>query len=395
MLGRFGVGALRVGRKGSFDISEIRPVPCFIWMLFSEKKKIEEKKVGSFVSWIDAVILMLLSGSGGQNQRGREIPSLVFLFLGDYWGMVGTLLSSSLFSQFSGRGVVWAVLPAPACPGMLCPGGWLWGLGGCQEGWWRASLALCQILWHWSHLNKSPLRLFFPIIFLRWCRGRDQIPSEREGSSSALLAGIPLANPTGFPAHAGTGIPAAMGLLFHLGSPNVCRTFHPRLTFLSLSFPSFSPFLSLLSPHLPSAASALTGPRWRSEVSPSASPLEMSVPCGLVLSRDEKVLNAALNGSRWPKTSKKNEQNPFLLCTESSCHCPGHSTWGHTLPGADGCRNPSGEEPSWFLSIPLNCKLRGGEGEIMKFLIKKKNNKSVYIYICGYNLILVPQWGAV
>lgn len=53
-------------------------------MLFSaKKKKFEEKKVGSFVSWIDAVILMLLSGSGGQNQRGREIPRLVFLFLGD------------------------------------------------------------------------------------------------------------------------------------------------------------------------------------------------------------------------------------------------------------------------------------------------------------------------
>lgn len=53
-------------------------------MLFSAKKrKLKKKKVESFVSWIDAVILMLLSGSGGQNQRGREIPRLVFLFLGD------------------------------------------------------------------------------------------------------------------------------------------------------------------------------------------------------------------------------------------------------------------------------------------------------------------------
>lgn len=87
MLGRFGVGGFRGGQERekslSFDISKIRPVPCFIWMSFSAKKKNwRKKKVGSFVSWIDAVILMLLSGSGGQNQRGREIPRLVFSFPG-------------------------------------------------------------------------------------------------------------------------------------------------------------------------------------------------------------------------------------------------------------------------------------------------------------------------
>lgn len=136
MLGRFGVGALGVGKKGRnpWALIFLKYVLCHV--LFEcclVRKKIEEKKVGSFVSWIDAVILMLLSGSGGQNQRGREIPRLVFLFLGDCWGMVGVLLSLSLFSRFSGHGVVWAVLPAPASPGMLQGGRCLWGLGGCQE----------------------------------------------------------------------------------------------------------------------------------------------------------------------------------------------------------------------------------------------------------------------
>lgn len=365
MLGRYGVGALGVGRKGSFDISKICPVPCFIWMLFSAKKKIEEKKVGSFVSWIDAVILMLLSGSGGQNQRGREIPRLVFLFLGDCWGMVGVLLSLSLFSRFGGRGVVWAVLPAPACPGMMWGGGWLWGLGGCQEGWWRASLAFCVRFFGTGAALTKPLYVYFwPSSFCADAGEETRSPVKGEAAPLHSWLGSPWQTPRGSQPMQGLGlwVPWGCHLLFHLGSPNVCRTFHPRLTFLSLSFPSFSPFLSLLSPCLPSAASALKGLRWGPEVSPSASPLEMSVPCGFVLSRDEKVLNAALKGSRWPKTSKKKEQNPFLFCTESSCHCPGHSTWGHTLPGADGCQNPSGEKPSWFLSIPLNCKLRGGRG---------------------------------
>lgn len=43
-------------------------------MLFSAKKKNQrKKKVGSFVSWIDAVILMLLSGSGVKiREEGRS-----------------------------------------------------------------------------------------------------------------------------------------------------------------------------------------------------------------------------------------------------------------------------------------------------------------------------------
>lgn len=81
------------------------------------------------------------------------------------------------------------------------------------------------------------------------------------------------------------------------GEPKHVQDVPPK-TDLSFSVFSFFPFLSLLSPLLPSAASALTGLHWRPEVSPSASPLEMPVPCGFVLSRDEKVLNAALNGSR-------------------------------------------------------------------------------------------------
>lgn len=312
---------------------------------------------------------MLLSGSGGQNQRGREIPRLVFLFLGDCWGMVGVLLSLSLFSRFGGRGVVWAVLLAPAGAGMMWGGGCLWGLVGCQEGWWRASLAFCGRFYGTGAALRKLLYVYFSPSPFRADAGEES-RSPGKGKAAPLHSWL------------GCWLPWGCHLLFHLGSPNVCRTFHPRLTFLSLSFPSFSPFLSLLSPCVPSTASALTGLHWRPKVSPSASPLEMSVPCGFVHSRDEKVLNAALNGSRWPKTSKKREQNPFLFCTESSCHCPGHGTWGHTLPGADGCRNPSGEKPSWFLSIPLNCKLRGGEGEIMKFLIKKKIIKvCIYIYV--------------
>lgn len=44
----------------------------------------------------------------------------------------------------------------------------------------------------------------------------------------------------------GFWLPWGCCLLFHLGTPNVCRTFHPRLTFLSLVFSFFLP-LSLLA----------------------------------------------------------------------------------------------------------------------------------------------------
>lgn len=329
---------------------------------------------------------MLLSGFGGQNQRGREIPRLVFLFLGDCWGMVGVLLSLSMFSRFGGRGVVWAALPASACPGLMRGGAWLWGLGGCQEGWWRASLAFCGRLSGIGAALTKPLYVYFsPSSFCADAGEETGSPVKGKAAPLHSWLGSPLANPTGFPAHGGTGIQAAVGLSPALppGDPKRVQDLPPRtdLSFscLFLLSPPFSPCCHPFSPPLPLPWQGFAGDL---RSLPQLPPCKCQFLGGFVLSRDEKVLNAALNGSRWPKTSKKNEQNPFLFCTENSCHCPGHGTRGHTLPGADGCRNPSGEKPSWFLSIPLNCKLRGGEGEIMKFLIKKKIIKvCIYIYV--------------
>lgn len=112
---------------------------------------------------------------------------------------------------------------------------------------------LWRILWHWSRLNKAPSCLFFPIIFLCLYSGREQIPSEREGSSSALLTGNPLANPTGFPAHGGTGILAAT--CSSAWGAQTCAgpsTQHwPFFLCLFLLSPLFSPCCHPISPLLP------------------------------------------------------------------------------------------------------------------------------------------------
>lgn len=165
------------------------------------------------------------------------------------------------------------------------------GLGGCQEGSWRSSL------------NEAPLFCFIPpIIFLCCCRGRDQIPGGRGVSPSVSPDGDPpRQTPLGSQPMDGPGCSAATGLspAPPPGKPKHVQDFPPKI---DLSFSVFSFFLplSLLCCHPVSPPPP--PPCWRvcrkPEVSPSAAPFEMSDPRGFVLSRDEKVPNAALNGSR-------------------------------------------------------------------------------------------------
>lgn len=179
------------------------------------------------------------------------------------------MLSSSSFSQFGGRRKVWAALPAPAHPGMMGGRGWLRGLGDVWDGSWRASLVFWQIPWCWSSLNKALLCVgwFFFFLFPRssFCADAQEgtrSPGKGEAAPPCLLTGIPSSKPrwgTSLWRDWDARLLWGCCMLLHPGSPNVCRTFHPRLTCLSLPFPSFSPFLSLLSPCLPSAASALLG----------------------------------------------------------------------------------------------------------------------------------------
>lgn len=338
------------------------------------------------------------SGFGGHDQRGRGIPRLVFLFLRDRGGMVGVLLSSSSFFpvQWPQGGV-----GSSACPGMMLGRGRLRGLGGCWDGLWRASLGFFGRSPGAGAALTKPL-YSPPIIFLRWCRGRDQIPREGLGGQLLLFSwpGSPRQTLLGDQLMEGPGRSATTGL-----SPapppleaQTCAGLSAQdwpffLCLFLLSLP-FSPCCHPVSPPPPPPCQ---GVRWKPEVSPSAAPFEMSDPRGFVLSRDEKVPNAALKWQQVTKIFQKQWTNPFPFLYRE-------------LPLLRGPRQtePNSARSGWLskskckevqlISVhSLKSQVKGGgEGEVMKFLIKKKkNNKSVYIYICGYNLILVPQWGAV
>lgn len=110
----------------------------------------------------------------------------------------------------------------------------------------------------------------------------------------------PWQTPLGDQSTEGLGCLATTGLLpAPPGKPKRVQDFPPKI---DLSFSVFSFFLPLsLLAVTPSPLCRLRpagGVRWKPKVSPSAAPFEMSDPHGFVLSTDEKVPNAALNGSR-------------------------------------------------------------------------------------------------
>ena len=171
-------------------------------------------------------------------------------------------MSSSSFSRSGGRGEVWAALPAAACPGTMWGGGRLRGLGGCREGLWRASLVFFGRSPGAGAALTKPLYSAPHHLFVLMAGEGTRSPQKGEAAPPHLLTGIPPGKPrwvTSPRRDWDAWPPRGCRPLLHLESPNVCRTFRPRLTFLSLSFSCFSPFLSLLSPCLPSAASALPG----------------------------------------------------------------------------------------------------------------------------------------
>lgn len=118
-----------------------------------------------------------------------------------------------------------------------------------------------------------------------------------EAAPLCLPTVIPVANPSRWPPHQGTGMLGCMGLSTreaHMcaGLPAPDRPFFLCLFLLS---PLFPPRCHPVSPLPPPSC---RGVHWEPRGSPSAAPLGMSDPRRFVLSRDAKVLNAAPDSSR-------------------------------------------------------------------------------------------------
>lgn len=156
-----------------------------------------------------------------------------------------------------------------------------------------------------------------------------------------------------------------------LGSPGWCRVSHPAFTFFSLSFPSFSPILTLspLRRLRPSRGSCLLAFHGASR---ALAPFQTPGPHAFLLSSNKKVPSAAPTRSRRLKPSK-NRAKPSPFLSREPPLLPGPSGGDHARPEVGERRNQTGQGPAWFLPVPINRKLGGGgEGEIMKFLIKTK-----------------------
>lgn len=146
------------------------------------------------------------------------------------------------------------------------------------------------------------------------------------------------------------------------GSPGLCRDSHSTSTFLSLSFPSFSPFLSLLSPHLPSTPPTLPMgcTRWHFTGRPPPKPQICTVfyfP-EQTKKRCRMLPGVGAGDQNFPKT----EQIHFLFCPKSSCCSLGWAE-GIVLCQRWWQQKSKWAGALWFLPVPINCKLGvGGRG---------------------------------
>lgn len=204
-----------------------------------------------------------------------------------------------------------------------------------------------------------PRHLFVPM------QGKRPDPQWKEGSSSALLTGIPPGKPHWLPSPRrdwDSGCRGAVACSSTWG-PQMCAGPSTQdWPFFLLSFPSFSPFLSLLSPLLPSAASALTGLRWRPEVSPSAAPLQMPVPWGVCAFQRWKGAECC---PEWQQVTKNFQKKwakpfPFLYWELLSLPRPRH-TGPHSA--RSGWLSKSKWREAQLISVhSLKLQVKGGRG---------------------------------
>lgn len=136
------------------------------------------------------------------------------------------------------------------------------------------------------------------------------------------------------------------------GSPGLCRDSHSTSTFLSLSFPSFSPFLSLLSPHLPSTPPTLPMgcTRWHFTGRPPPKP-QICTVFYFPEQQKKKGAECCLELEQVTKTFQK----PSKYISFSVPRAPA-APWAErkgscSARGGDS-RSPSGQEPSGFCLFP-------------------------------------------
>lgn len=88
-------------------------------------------------------------------------------------------------------------LPTPACPWTMHGGRWLWGLGGCREGSWRARLGFFGRSAGAGAALMNPLYFFFSPLssFCADAGERTRCPGKGEAAPACLLATIPPGKP--------------------------------------------------------------------------------------------------------------------------------------------------------------------------------------------------------
>lgn len=325
-----------------------------------------------------------LSGSGGcELAEGSQRGGSVFLSLGDGWGMrLGFILAEGRMAMTGGPGEpAWyfGFYPLPSCWPPTAPVSWFQVrlLGGRRQG----------QDWHYDCMIENFSFCCF-IFFTGGWGGAGFLPSycadvgiPRLDRYLFPLASCYACGWSWAPAHGGTELGLSSAPLPR--AAQACAGIPTPHLLSSLSFPSFSPFLSLLSPHLPSTPSALPTvvPAGISRGDPL--PNVRSARFSTFLNNNNNKRCRMLPGvAAGDQNFQKNWANTFPFLSQELLLLPGLSRGDRALPEVVTAEVQVDRSP---LVSAHSHKLQvrgGGEGEIMKFLIKKKKIKvCIYIYV--------------